>query len=68
MNKVKIHEFEPGNNGIVATEDIKADELICFIPEELFVTVRMGHDTPIVKYLFEKGYLIDDPRYDDLIL
>ena len=32
LNKLKVHEFSPGNNGLVATEDIKAGEIACFIP------------------------------------
>ena len=59
LNKVQVHEFDPGNNGLVATEDIEAGELVCFIPEELFVTVKMGLETPLVEYLLKNDYLTD---------
>ena len=38
MNKVIIHEFEPGNNELVASEDIKQGDVIGYIPEEMFLT------------------------------
>ena len=46
---------------MVATEDIKYGELICFIPEEVFITVEMGKQTPIVKYLYDNKLMKDGP-------
>ena len=38
MNKVIIHEFAPGNNELVASENIKRGEIVGYIPEEMFLT------------------------------
>ena len=53
INKVEVYEFEPGNNGVVATEDISIGELICFIPLEVLITLEMAEKSPIVKFLYE---------------
>ena len=43
-------------------------DLISFIPQELFITVEMGHQSSIVKYLFENNFLKNIAAYDKLIL
>ena len=42
--------------------------MICFIPEELFVTVEMAEQSPIVKFLDEKKLLAKVPHYERLFL
>ena len=37
LNKLTISEVYPGVSGMVATEDIDANELLHYIPEQLIV-------------------------------
>ena len=43
MNKVKVNEVEPGNNEMIATEDITTGDLIAFIPDEMILTFTAAH-------------------------
>ena len=38
INKLKLYEFWPGNNGLVATENIAKGELLVYIPREMLIT------------------------------
>ena len=49
LNKIRIHEFEKGNNGIVAEEDIDAGEIIIYVPRELCITVEDVNDVETIK-------------------
>ena len=51
LNNVIVHEFNPGNNGLVAANDIKAGDVVMFIPEELLISDETTLDSPSVKYL-----------------
>ena len=69
INKIKMYEFEPGNNGIISSEDIKKDELIIFIPHDVLITKQVAEQSLIVKYLYQNGLL--DPAetlHDRLLL
>ena len=39
INKVDVKEFEPGNNEMIATEDITQGDLIAFIPDDMLLTI-----------------------------
>ena len=71
LNKVMIHEFEPGNNEYVATDDITEGELIGYIPREMFLTFedakRLSTNTRILR---EKNLLeyITSSTYIPLVL
>ena len=45
-----VHEINPGNNGLVATNDIKAGDVVMFIPEEFTVNEKITVNSPSVKY------------------
>ena len=47
-----VHEFNPGNNGLVAADDIKAGDVVMFIPEEFLISDKTTLDSPSVKYLY----------------
>ena len=38
LNKVKVSEFEPGNNEMIATENISQGDLIAYIPDAMIMT------------------------------
>ena len=38
INKIITYEYEPGNIGVVASEDIKKGELLIYVPHELLLT------------------------------
>ena len=57
MNNIAVHEINPGNNGIVATKNIKAGEVVLFIPDEFTMNEKMTGNTPSVKYLKEQNVL-----------
>ena len=50
MNNVAVHEINPGNNGLVATKNIKAGDVILFIPDEIMMNEKKADDSPSVKY------------------
>ena len=37
MNKVKLHDFGEGKRGVLASEDIEANELLIFIPDSFLL-------------------------------
>ena len=39
-----MKEFEPGNNGMVATESIAIGDLIVFVPSEYFITYQYAKE------------------------
>ena len=53
MKKVDMQELGLGNNGLVATEDIKVDELIGFFPTETFLSQTLVMESDLVKQIPE---------------
>ena len=53
MNNVEVREIEPGNNGLVATSDIKTGDVVMFIPFEFTVNEIIAENTPSFKYAKE---------------
>ena len=54
INKVKLKEYSPGNNGMIATEDIKEGDLIAYIPRELMLTdTHQGLESKTMQYIKE---------------
>ena len=53
LNNVEVREIEPGNNGLVATSDIKAGDVVMFIPFEFTVNEIIAENTPSFKYAKE---------------
>ena len=44
-----MQELGLGNNGLIATEDIKVDELIGFFPAETFLSQTLVMESNLVK-------------------
>ena len=44
INKVEMYEFEPGNNGMIATEDIDIGDLICYVPDDFFISSILAEE------------------------
>ena len=55
LNKSDLHEFNPGNYGIIATEDIKEGELVAFIPRALKMTKKEARKSENAQYLIKKN-------------
>ena len=51
INKLDLHEFEPGNNGIIATEAIKAGDIVLKLPRTMIITEKDAKQSPTVKLL-----------------
>ena len=43
-----MKEYAPGNNGMIATEDIEVYEIIGFFPEEMFLTIEHAQKSAMV--------------------
>ena len=58
LNKVKVNEFEPGKNGMIATDDIAQGDLIAFIPDDMLLTVSEAKSkSEAYKIILEKDIL-----------
>ena len=55
MNNVAVHEINPGNNGLVATKNIKAGDVVMFIPDEVMMNEKKADNSPSVKYFLEQN-------------
>ena len=55
MNNVAVHEFNPGNNGLIATKNIKAGDVVLFIPDEAMMNEELTLSSPSVKYFKEQN-------------
>ena len=49
LKKVEMQELGLGNNGLIATDDIKVDELIGFFPSETFLSQTLVMESNLVK-------------------
>ena len=51
FNKVKLKQFNPNYRGVIATEDIKMDEVLVFIPLECMITLKRIQELELGKKL-----------------
>ena len=51
MNKIEVKEFGASNNGIVATEDMKAGDILMFIPREIIITLDEAEKSKLFERL-----------------
>ena len=59
LNKVKLNEVEPGNNEMIATEDIATGDLIAFIPDQMVLTFADAKIQSTASNLFEEKKIYD---------
>ena len=57
MNNVEVQEFGASNNGIVATEDMKAGDILMFIPREIIITLDEAEKSKLFERLIQKKVL-----------
>ena len=69
INKIKIHEFEPGNNGVVSTEEIKQGEIVIYVPHSVLIKKQDAEKSDIVQDLYRYGLAKpQDTKHDRLLL
>ena len=54
LQKLDIHEFSPGNRGLMATEDIKEDDYLMFIPEHYLLKRDLAKHSETYQSLMDK--------------
>ena len=55
LGKIQQHTFEDGLRGMIATDDIETDELICFIPREMLITLDEAQESKLLKAVNDAG-------------
>ena len=53
MIKVKLHDFGDGKRGVIATEDIEANELLMFVPDSFLLKSQFSpeEESPLENHL-----------------
>ena len=55
LGQIQQHTFEDGLRGMIATGDIEKDELICFIPREMLITLEEAQESKLYKAVNDAG-------------
>ena len=62
LTKVYMHEIEPGNNEMRASEDIKEGDLVAFIPDEMLLTVKHAKENSPMVHALQYKNLLEEMR------
>ena len=58
LGNIYLHELEPGNNEVVASDTIRDGELVAFFPEEMFLTTKEAYaKSPNVQILKQNNII-----------